>query len=648
MGLLFRAALAVFVAPMMAHAAPPLEVYGNDAETSDLRISADGSQIAELVTVPDFRGIIFTDLATGKRRGTEVGNIKVRGIEWSGPNHLLLYVSETTNIMEFRSSKVEFNAVFSIDTREQRKPVQLLGSSRKLALQSSLSDVRAHVGNDEGDVLMAARIDRGGKIIGTNDLLRVSGTSGRGDVISRGGESTDYWVVSPKGHVIARVDHLDRSNHYRILVPTDEERRGGWKEVFSETTEFPNISVYGATTDESGLIVGTTQASGRYALFKMSLADGKIGDALFEHELVDVDSAIKDPHTGAVVGARYILNGPTQIFFENDLQGVLVVTQKAMPGFDVSIQSWDRNRKKFIVYSEGNGTAGTYHLLDLDKRTMNAIAARRPALKAADIAPVKTFFYEARDKLPIHAFLTTPPGVADPKNMPLVVLPHGGPASRDSTSFDYWAQFLASRGYAVLQMNFRGSDGYGVGFRDLGDKEWGGKMQDDVTDGVKYAIEKGIADPTRICIVGASYGGYAAMAGAVFTPDLYKCAVSIAGVTDLAVKMAWVRKRYGIDSSTYEYWEDTMGGFEDAKLLRDRSPRNFAQNVKADVLLLHGVDDTVVAFEQSELMADALKKASKNVQLVKLDGEDHWLSTAKTRTQMLRAMEGFLAKHLQP
>lgn len=560
---------------------------------------------------------------------------------------MLLFVSATTNIMEFRSSKVEFGGVFSIDVRKMTsKPVQLLANTKNLALQSDLSDVRAYVGNDDGDVFMSARIDHGGSITGTEDLLLASGKTGRANGIARGGESTRYWVVSPKGHVIARVDHMQKSDKYRVLVPTDEDRRGGFKEVFSEETEIPNITVYGATTDEQHLIVGGWKSSDRYALFKMSLTDGKLGDALFEHELVDVLGVIKDPHTGAVVGARYVLNGSEQIFFENDLQGVLLAIKKAMPNKSVYLTSWSRDRKKFVIFAEGEQDPGTYFMLDLGTQRLSTVGSRHDKLEKEDVAKVTPFFFKTRDDWSIHAFLTVPPG-KEAKNLPLVVMPHGGPASRDSTGFDYWAQFMASRGYGVLQVNFRGSTGYGDRFENAGNREWGGKMQDDVTDAIKHMIKEGIADPAKICIVGASYGGYAALAGAAFTPELYKCAASVAGVSDLAVMQAWEQRRYGSESSTVAYWHRSIGDpKDDADLIRSRSPRHAADKITADILLVHGTDDTVVAFEQSEMMAEALKAAGKPFTFVELKKEDHWASKPKTRIEMLKALETFLAKHL--
>lgn len=228
----------------------------------------------------------------------------------------------------------------------------------------------------------------------------------------------------------------------------------------------------------------------------------------------------------------------------------------------------------------------------------------------------------------------------------MVVLPHGGPEASDTPYFDWLAQFLAMRGYAVLQPEFRGSTGFGVAFRRAGRGQWGGLMQDDVTDGVKAMIRQGVADPHRICIVGGSYGGYAALAGAAFTPKLYACVVSINGVSDLPAMLGYEKGQHGTESDAVAYWEGDIGSQFDSKVI-DHSPVNSAADVEAPVLLLHAINDTVVPIAQSEEMAKALAALGKPVTFIKLDGEDHWLSNAPTRLEVLEDTDHFLRQHLK-
>ena len=224
---------------------------------------------------------------------------------------------------------------------------------------------------------------------------------------------------------------------------------------------------------------------------------------------------------------------------------------------------------------------------------------------------------------------------------------NGGPHARDVFAFDWWAAFLASRGYAVLQPNFRGSTGYGYDWFNAGRNNWGdGIMQTDIEDGVDALIRAGIADPTRVCIVGASYGGYAALAGATLSPERFRCAISIAGVSDLPRMVEVTARDSGSRfSGISDWWAGSMG---DAERQRRVSPVNHAGQVRAQILLMHGDNDSVVPLEQSQRMVSAMRDAGKETQLIVLRGEDHWLSNASTRIQMLRDMETFLAQHMRP
>ena len=279
---------------------------------------------------------------------------------------------------------------------------------------------------------------------------------------------------------------------------------------------------------------------------------------------------------------------------------------------------------------------------------VSQIASTSTELDRAKLAPRVPYSYAARDGVQIPGFLTRPLGAQGPT--PLVLLPHGGPAALEVGGYDWLAHFLASRGYAVLQPNFRGSGGLGKAWEDAGHGEWGtGVMQHDLTDGVAALVAAGIADPERVCIVGASYGGYAALAGAAFTPELYRCAAAIAGVADLGGMLSIERGRRGFASPTLAYWRRAMGVDETGSAnekLEAASPAKHVEGIRAPVLLIHGHDDTVVPIAQSQLMQTALEGAGKSVQLVELEGEDHWLSRAPTRLAMLQALDTFLAEHL--
>jgi dipeptidyl aminopeptidase/acylaminoacyl peptidase len=297
----------------------------------------------------------------------------------------------------------------------------------------------------------------------------------------------------------------------------------------------------------------------------------------------------------------------------------------------------------------GKTTGAAYVLVDLDGKKVTRVGNLYAGIESADIAAVKPISYAASDGMQINGYLTLPNGKAT-RNLPLIVMPHGGPASRDDLSFDWFAQALASRGYLVLQPNFRGSEGLGQKVEEAGYGEWGRKMQTDLSDGVRALTKLGIADPNKVCIVGASYGGYAALAGATLDADVYRCAVSVAGISDL---------KELLESSTYSPVLDETRSFRyllrylgavNAKdpVVAGRSPLKHVQNVKNPILLIHGDNDSVVPLSQSQDMSDALRKAGKPHEFVKLKLEDHWLSKADTRLQMLQAVVKFLEVNNPP
>jgi dipeptidyl aminopeptidase/acylaminoacyl peptidase len=291
-----------------------------------------------------------------------------------------------------------------------------------------------------------------------------------------------------------------------------------------------------------------------------------------------------------------------------------------------------------------HATPAIYYLIDYNKGTADIVGEEYPSLVDATLGEVRELTYKARDGYEIPAFLTVPAGSGQ-QPLPLVVLPHGGPESRDARAFDWLAQFLASRGYAVLQPQFRGSTGYGEAHRRAGYRQWGRLMQDDVTDGVKALIEQGTVDSKRVCIVGASYGGYAALAGAAFTPELYACAVSINGISNLPAMLAFQETYAGKESDSVSYWKDHIG-LKTSSDVVSKSPSRAATEVRAPVLLLHGVNDSVVPVSQSREMAKALKSLSKPHTLIELPGEDHWLSRSESRIRVLTELETFLANYL--
>jgi dipeptidyl aminopeptidase/acylaminoacyl peptidase len=400
------------------------------------------------------------------------------------------------------------------------------------------------------------------------------------------------------------------------------------------------------TLDGTALVqLVSSNKRGNMGLIARKLSDNSLYELFFDSKY-DVDATIIDPWTQRIMGAAVTKDMTEYRYFDPEMEALQKVLESVFPGTSVHAVSWDQAQTKVIVAVDGQREPRVYYLLDRTTGKPTRLTTTYKELTEADLGEVKPYPYKARDGLEIPAYLTLPPGKSL-KNLPVVIMPHGGPMRRDKLEFDWMAQFLANRGYAVLQPNFRGSSGYGVKFLEAGYGQWGLKMQDDITDGVMKLIADGIADPKRICIVGGSYGGYAALAGAAFTPDLYACAVSWAGVSDLGEFLRTRSQDFGRDSAMISSWSRFIGDRDnDSAKLEAASPADNAARIKCPILLMHGTADSTVRINQSEIMRRALERAKKHVEFIEFDKESHYMETAATRIRVLKELERFLAANI--
>lgn len=473
----------------------------------------------------------------------------------------------------------------------------------------------------------------------TNNLYEVDTVTGEPRRVEMGTPFTDTWVVDADGQALARSEWQAERSRFQLL----HHRNGGWNEIFSsESGEVP--AILGLTNDGTGVLMRAVLNRPYRAIWRVPF-DGGAPQMLIGEDDSDIGGLIRDPYSQAVLGAWSSGHTPRIIWLDEKSGARAASLAKTFGGKAVTTIGRSKDGTRALMHVDTHSTPAVYYLIDYKKGTADIVGEEYPSLIDAKLGEVRELTYKARDGYEIPAFLTLPAG-SDEKPLPLVVLPHGGPEAQDTRGFDWLAQFLASRGYAVLQPQFRGSTGYGEAHRMAGYRQWGRLMQDDVTDGVKALIEQGRADPKRVCIVGASYGGYAALAGAAFTPELYACAVSINGISNLPAMLASQETYSGKESDRVSYWKDHIG-FKTSPDVISRSPSRAASEVRAPVLLLHGVNDTVVPVSQSREMAKALKSLSKPHTLIELPGEDHWLSRSESRIRVLTEMETFLASYLQ-
>lgn len=403
-----------------------------------------------------------------------------------------------------------------------------------------------------------------------------------------------------------------------------------------------------AFTDDPAVAYVTGPAkTGTYGLFKMNLDTGEIIEETFVHDKVDIDGIV---YTGAdgisglsasgkPIAVAYTLDHPELHYFDERSAKIQKVVDKFLPGTRNRIVSQVPSKLQFVILARSEKDAGIFYILDLKQKTLDALAERMPGLTPDYMARPTPAPVTARDGKEIPGYLTLPLESAG-KNLPTVMLVHGGPHSRDDMSYNPLVQFLASRGYAVYQPNFRGSDGYGPAYEAAGFKQWGGLMQDDVTDAAKWLLDSGVADPNRFCVMGGSYGGYAAAMADISSPGIFTCAVSYNGVMDLPGIISNDQYGYVGGKALVQHM-----GLEGAK--PDQvSPIHNAEKITIPMFLVAAEDDAVVDASQTKRMHDKLQSLGKTSRLMMLPEGGHSLDTAPARTVFYERLERFLEKHL--
>jgi len=421
------------------------------------------------------------------------------------------------------------------------------------------------------------------------------------------------WLIAADGSVAAVFDIDRKTGKWEIRNAANDK-------IVEGVNLNGDAGLIGLGTDGSTLIYSFEDPEdGETDWYEIPLAGGESTPFLDDQE---IKRLYWDRRTGHFLGYAEDNAEERQVFDDPELQSRAQLVSQSFAGLNGRMVEWNSDMSRVIVHTAGNGDSGTWHFVNVEELRADPIGYDRPLIVAGAIGPISTVDYTAADGLEMDGILTLPPGI-EATSLPVIVLPHGGPHAHDSVGFDWWAQAFASRGYAVFQPNFRGSTGRGESFSRAGYGEWGRKMQTDISDGLAVLVEQGIVDPQRACIVGASYGGYAALAGVTLQQDIYRCAVSVAGISDIWMMYRTDRREASRSRLLTESLREELG--DDANW-RDISPRTHADKVTVPVLLIQGCDDTVVDFEQSRVMADALDDAGKTYRLVELDGEDHWLS----------------------
>ncbi len=619
------------------HAAPPpVEAYGKLPFLEQPRLSPAGTAIAYLSSVDGRRCLILhqLDSSHAENRALCPGNYEVRSFAWKTDERLIVEVYTQAHPVgdELRTQ----SRLVALDSNG-RHPVPLVEPRAERAVDFGEDRIVDMLPDDPAHVLIA--VDRPDD--DSADVVQVDVNSGRKRTVVDGQNGITNWKTDGEGQVRVGTAVADG----RVNIYYRDTGDGPFRLIRQvEAAKASTFAVLAVGNQPGLLYVASTAPTGRRAIYRYDVATDRFIDAYAGNPDVDIDTLVID--RGQPLGYGYTIDEPVMVYTDPVFRMDADQVAAALPRYRTRIVDGAVNGRRLLVLAAGENRPGTYYLLTraADKATLAPFGDIRPDIPAAALAPVTPVTYRARDGLAIHGYVTLPPGFAfdaPGKKLPFVILPHGGPSARDILGFDYLAQMIASRGYGVLQPNYRGSRGYGGAFEQAGFAEWGLKMQDDVTDGTRWLIDRKLADPARICIAGWSYGGYVALMGAIKTPDLYRCAVSVAGVTDL-------RRR--LDRASQSRFADlNLPRFDsDPVVIAENSPVLHADRIRIPVLLVHGRRDFTVSVEDSETMESALRDLGKPVQALYFDDDDHYLFREEDRIAFLKALESFLVQNLGP
>lgn len=632
---------AAFAATIWARAtmaSPPLDAYGDLENVEDVAISPNGEMLAVAGMIGEERRVILLDGSRKLIAARGMGDLKFQSVSWAGDEFAVVRLRDTVNLgMYFTADKAELSAaaIIPVDGSEIEG---VFGKTPSIAKYIQGSYGFRNVNGNWTGYFGGVKYRREGKTgfafdHGRPFLFAVELRKNRPHQVAAAAAEEHWrdWLVDGAGEVAATLDVSSVTGEWKI-----QNVRG--RQIASGVERTGGIDLISLGKDGLSAIYKISDDVNEVErLMEVPLSGGTATEIL---EGVDIKRFYIDGSNGHLLGYLPESSDKT-VLFDLAKQEILNKVYRAFPGLKTTVIEWAPSFSHFIVHTSGNGDSGTWFLVDIRHLKAEPIGYDRPLIGPEAVGPISVEKYTADDGLEMDGILTLPPG-REAKNLPIIIMPHGGPSSHDEARFDWWSQAFASRGYAVFQPNFRGSTNRDLAFARAGFGQWGRKMQSDISDGLKALADRGIVDSKRACIMGASYGGYAALAGVTLQQGLYRCAVAVAPVSDVRLMYRTDQRESNNDKMQRRALIAALG---DPSLFDEISPRRFADKADAPILLIHGKDDTRVPFTQSRVMADALRDAGKPHELVVLEDEDHFLSRAPTRKQVLNAAMRFVEKH---
>ena len=597
----------------------PMEDFFRNPEKSSFRISPNGNHIAYMKPWKSRMNVHVIEVgADVEKRLTSSTERSIYGFLWLGDDRIG-YVKDDGG---------DENTHFYAVNKDGSNEIDL----------TPFENVKATIIDDLEE-------DPENVILGLNkrnqeifDPYRVNINTGQMVMIAENPGNISGWMTDHDGKLRIAItsDGVNTSLLYR------ESESDEFKSIL--TTDFKEqVSPLFFTFDNKNLYVASNRGRDKAAIYEFNVKEAQEGLLLYEHSEVDVSSLMYSKKRRVLTGVTYTVAKTKKIFFDDLRKDIQDKLEAQLPGFEVDLISFSKNETQAIVVTHSDRSRGTYYSYDITENKLSSLGKVSPWLNENHMAEMNPIKYTARDGRTIHGYLTIPKD-SNGKNLPVVVHPHGGPWARDNWGYNSQIQFLANRGFAVFQMNFRGSTGYGREFWEISFKEWGKSMQDDITDGVKWLINKGIADEDRIAIYGASYGGYATLAGLTFTPELYACGVDYVGVSNI----------FTLLETLPPYWElgrqmmyEMIGNPETEKdLLEAASPIFHVENIKVPLFVAQGANDPRVKQAESDQIVEAIKSRGVEVPYMLKEDEGHGFYNEENQFDFYREMEKFLIKHI--
>ena len=597
----------------------PMEDFFRKPEKSSFKISPNGDHIAYMKPWKTRMNVYVMDIKTkNETRLTSSEERGIYGFAWL-TDERIGYIKDDGG-----DENIHFYAV-NIDGSNERD-------------LTPFENIQARIIDDLED-------DPNHIIIGLNkrnpqihDPYRVNVNNGTMEMIAENPGNISGWMTDHDGKL--RVAFTSDGVNTSLLYRNSESEN--FKAIL--TTDFKvSVSPLFFTFDNKNLYVASNRGRDKSAIFEFNIDNAEEGELIFEHDQVDVSGLMYSKKRKVLTGVNFTVAKSDMVFFDDWRGDIQQKLESQLPGYEVGITSFSKDETKAIILTYSDRSRGTYYHYDVEKNKLTDLGKISPWLNENHMAEMIPIKYKSRDGLTIHGYLTLPVG-SDGKNLPVVVNPHGGPWARDTWGYRSEIQFLANRGFAVFQMNFRGSTGYGREFWEISFKEWGKSMQDDITDGVNWLIDEGIADPDRIAIYGASYGGYATLAGLIFTPDLYACGVDYVGVSSLFTFMETIPPYWELYRSML--YEMVGHPEKDKELLASSSPLLHVDKIKVPLFIAQGANDPRVKKSESDQIVEALKARGIDVPYMVKENEGHGFYNQENNFDFYREMEKFLKKHI--